>query len=217
MRYQGFNVAMHELGHNVEQVFSLHAIDHWSLHGVPNSAFTEAFAFLFQARDAEMLDLAAPPEETRRLAALHELWVTYEIAGISLVDMRTWNWLYANPDATPETLREAVRAAARGVWNEYFAPIFRVRDSELLGIYAHMVSDPLYLPDYGIGRIIAFQIARHLEGKDFGGEVERMTRLGWLTPDAWMRAAVGGPISAEAMLDAARSALGNVPVDAPAS
>ena len=58
MDYKAFNVAMHELGHNVEQVFSLDGIDNWWLAGVPNNAFTEAFAFLFQERDLEMLGLA---------------------------------------------------------------------------------------------------------------------------------------------------------------
>lgn len=214
MRYQGFNVAMHELGHNVEQVFSLHAIDHGSLRGVPNNGFTEAFAFLFQARDLEILGLPGPGEEARRLAALHELWVVTEIAGVSLVDMRTWNWLYANADATPEALREAVRREARDVWNEYFAPVFGVRDVELLAVYAHMVVDPLYLPDYAIGRVIAFQIGHRLRDGNFGDEVERMTRLGCLTPDAWMRAAVGGPISAKALIDAARESLRDAPHEA---
>jgi hypothetical protein len=214
MQYQGFNVAMHELGHNVEQVFSLHAIDHCSLRGVPNTGFTEAFAFLFQARDVEILGMPGPAEEARRLGALHELWVVYEIAGVSLVDMRTWNWLYANVDATPEALREAVRREARGVWNEYFAPIFGIRDVELLAVYAHMVADPLYLPDYAIGRVIAFQIGRRLKDGNFGDEVERMTRLGCLTPDAWMRAAVGGPISAETLIDAARESLRDAPHEA---
>src|SRR5262249_27633583 len=39
MDYKAFNVAMHELGHNVEQVFSLEGGDHWWLSGVPNNAF----------------------------------------------------------------------------------------------------------------------------------------------------------------------------------
>ncbi len=55
MNYKGFNVAMHELGHNVEQVFSLYRLDHTLLQGVPNTAFTEGFAFVFQARDLEVL------------------------------------------------------------------------------------------------------------------------------------------------------------------
>ena len=55
MDYKGFNIAIHELGHNVEQVFSMSRIDHTLLEGVPNTGFTEAFAFLFQARDLELL------------------------------------------------------------------------------------------------------------------------------------------------------------------
>jgi hypothetical protein len=42
---------------------------------------------------------------------------------------------------------------------------------------------------------------------DFGAEFERVARQGKLTPDAWMRGAVGGPISAKALLDASREAL----------
>jgi len=42
MDYKGYNIAVHELGHNVEQVFSLNAIDYWWLNGVPSNAFTEA-------------------------------------------------------------------------------------------------------------------------------------------------------------------------------
>ena len=45
MDYKGYNIAIHELGHNVEQTFSLNGIDHWWLNGVPNTAFTEALAF----------------------------------------------------------------------------------------------------------------------------------------------------------------------------
>ena len=34
-----------------------------------------------------------------------------------------------------------------------------------------------------------------------------MARQGRLTPDAWMRGAVGGPLSAQPLLEAARAAL----------
>ena len=44
MNYKGFNIAVHEMGHNVEQTFSMKDVDHWLLHGVPNTAFTEALA-----------------------------------------------------------------------------------------------------------------------------------------------------------------------------
>jgi hypothetical protein len=207
MDYMGYNVALHELGHNVEQVFSLHGIDHWWLASVPNNACTEAFAFVYQGRDLELLGLAATGPETRRDHALGTLWNTYEIGGVSLVDMRVWNWLYAHPEATPAELREATLAIAREVWNRHFAPVFEMRDVELLAIYSHMISNGLYLPDYAIGHIIAFQIAEHFAGGDFGAECERIARQGRLTPDAWMRGAVGGPVSAEALLAAAREAL----------
>jgi hypothetical protein len=207
MDYQGYNVAFHELGHNVEQVFSLHGIDHWWLSGVPNNAFTEAFAFVFQHRDLELLGLQAPGEEARRNDALATLWNTYEIAGVSLVDMRVWDWMYAHPEATPAELREAALAVARDVWNRWFAPHFGVRDSDLLAVYSHMIVYGLYLPDYAVGHIIAFQVASRLTQENFGAEVERLARQGRLTPDAWIRGAVGGPVSAEALLGAAQGAL----------
>jgi hypothetical protein len=207
MDYQGYNVAMHELGHNVEQVFSLNAIDRWPLAGVPNTACTEAFAFIFQHRDLEMLGLRAMDDAVWRKETLAVLWNTYEIAGVSLVDMGVWNWMYRHPEATPAELREAALAIARDVWNRYFAPVFGVRDSEILAIYSHMIVYGLYLPDYAIGHIIAFQIARHLREGDFGAEVERITRQGRVSPDAWVRGAVGEPLSARALLDEAREAI----------
>ncbi|HSU81177.1 MAG TPA: hypothetical protein VLR69_02105 [Thermoanaerobaculia bacterium] len=207
MNYQGYNVAMHELGHNVEQVFSLYGIDHWPLAGVPNTAATEAFAFVFQHRDLEMLGLRPFDAEARRKEALAILWNTYEIAGVSLVDMGVWNWMYRHPEAAPAELREATLAIARDAWNRYFAPVFGIRDSEILAIYSHMIVYGLYLPDYAIGHVLAFQIAQRLWEGDFAAEVERITRQGRLTPDAWIRGAVGGPISANALLDEARGAI----------
>ena len=62
MDYKGYNIAVHEMGHNVEQTFSLKNVDHWLLNGVPNTAFTEALAFVFQAKDLELLGLKAAGE-----------------------------------------------------------------------------------------------------------------------------------------------------------
>jgi oligoendopeptidase F len=126
---------------------------------------------------------------------------------VSLVDMGVWNWLYRNPEASPAELREATLAIARDAWNRYFAPVFGVRDSEILAIYSHMIVYGLYLPDYAIGHILAFQIAQRLWEGDFGAEVERITRLGKLTPDAWIRGAVGGPISSNVLLAEASGAI----------
>jgi hypothetical protein len=207
MTYKSFNIAMHELGHNVEQVFSLNGIDHWSLSGVPNTAFTEAFAFVFQSRDLELLGFPPEGEEARRNEALSALWATYEIGGVSLVDMKVWNWMYAHPQASPAELREAVVSIAREVWNRWYAPNFGERDVELLAIYSHLIQAALYLPDYAIGQIVAFQVAPRLMAGAFGEGVERMTRLGRLTPDAWMRAATGSPLSTAPLLEAARASL----------
>ncbi|MEK7316861.1 MAG: hypothetical protein AAB011_11810 [Candidatus Eisenbacteria bacterium] len=207
MDFQGYNTAMHELGHNVEQVFSLNAIDHWALNGVPNTAFTEALAFTFQGYDLFVLGLGSKGEEARRHEAIHSLWMTAEIAGVSLLDMKIWNWLYAHPRATAAETRESVLSAAREVWNRWFAPHYGVRDSEILAIYSHIVNSAMYLPDYAIGHIVAFQLGERLRQAPFGEEVERMMRLGRLTPDAWMREAVNGPVSAEPLFAAARQAL----------
>jgi hypothetical protein len=206
MNYKGFNIAVHELGHNVEQTFSLHGIDQWFLNGVPNTAFTEAFAMLFQERDMELLGLATP-NASAAPEALGTLWVTAEIAAVSLVDMKAWHWLYQHPDANPAQLRQAVLAAAREVWNRYYAPLFGQNNVEILAIYSHMITNQLYLPDYALGHIIAFQLAEKVRGPQFGAEFERMARQGRLTPGAWMEGAVGRPISAGALLAAARSAL----------
>ncbi len=210
MNYKGYNIAIHELGHNVEQVFSLNEIDHWFLNGVPNNAFTEAFAFTFQNRDLELLGLAQPGADDRHREALATLWATYEIGAVGLVDMRVWRFLYEHPDATPAQLREAALRIAREVWNRYFAPVFGVKDQEILAIYSHMIVYGLYLPDYSLGHIIAFQVASKLRSGDFGAEFERMARLGRLTPDAWMRGALGKPLSTEALLSESRAALAAV-------
>jgi hypothetical protein len=207
MDYKGYNIAVHELGHNVEQVLSLNAIDHWWLRGVPNNAFTEALAFVFQDRDLELLGLEPEGAGARHMEALDTLWSTAEIGGVSLVDMRLWRWMYANPEAGPADLRRATLRIAREVWNEYFAPVFGSRDQEILAIYSHMIAFGLYLPDYPLGHVIAFQVAGALREGNFGERFERMCRQGRLTPDAWMRGAVGEPISAAALLSAAREAL----------
>jgi hypothetical protein len=212
MDYKGFNIAVHELGHNVEQVFSLYDVDHTLLQGVPNTAFTEAIAFVFQARDLEVLGLEPPSAEAKRLLALNDLWMTYEIAGVAIVDLEMWRWMYAHPRATAAELRQATLRIARETWNRWYAPVFGVRDVPLLAIYSHMVNNLLYIPDYPLGHLIAAQIEEHLgKAGDLGGEVERMTRIGAVAPDVWMKQATGSPVSAAPLLRAAEAAL-----DAPA-
>ncbi len=208
MDYKGYNIAVHEMGHNVEQVFSLTTIDHTLLQGVPNTAFTEALAFVFQARDLDLLGLTPPDETERSLLVLDKFWQTREIAGVALVDMAAWHWLYEHPDATPAQFREAVVGIAGEIWNRYYAPIFKPRDVTLLAIYSHMVSSGLYTPDYPLGHLIAFQVEEHFRKQSgaMGADFERICQQGSITPDAWMRGAVGAPLSAEPLLAAATTA-----------
>ncbi len=208
MNYKGYNIALHEMGHNVEQTISLNDIDHTLLQGVPNTAFTEAIAFVFQARDLQVLGLAAPSAQDRGMEALNDFWATYEIAGVGLVDMAAWHWMYEHPNATPAELKAAVIAAAREVWNRYYAPVFGVRDVTLLAVYSHMINNFLYLPDYPLGHLIAAQIeGRVRESGSVGVEIERMARLGSITPDVWMKQATGAPVGPDALLREAERAL----------
>ena len=207
MDYKGYNIAIHEFGHNVEQTISLQDVDHYMLNGVPNTAFTEALAFIFQKQDLKLLGLDQPDPLYRQKEVLDDCWSAYEIMGVSLVDMRTWEWMYDNPGATPAQLREAVIRIAHEVWNQYYAPVFGMEDEPVLAIYSHMISNPLYLPNYAIGSLIQFQIEQYLKEKDFAEEVQRIFSLGRLTPQEWMRQAVGTGISAEPMLAAAREAV----------
>ena len=208
MDYKGFNIAVHEMGHNVEQVFSLKHIDYYTLQGVPNTAFTEALAFVFQAKDLELLGLALPTAESRALQTLNDFWGTYEIAGVALVDMGVWHWMYDHPNATPEELKNAAVQISKDVWNRYYASVFGKKDVVLLGVYAHMVNNFLYLPNYPIGHLIAHQIEEQIEkAGNLGAEFERMSVYGSLPPDQWMKNATGQPVGASALLHATEKAL----------
>ncbi|MDX1583009.1 MAG: hypothetical protein R3338_05340, partial [Thermoanaerobaculia bacterium] len=208
MDYKGYNIAVHELGHNVEQVLSMNKIDHTLLQGVPNTAFTEALAFVFQDRDLELLGLETPNEKSEAMKVLDDFWGTYEIAGVALVDMGVWHYMYDHPEATPQELRDATVEIARDVWNEYFAPVFGIEDVVLLGIYSHMIDSMLYIPDYPLGHLISFQIKQQMEeAGEVGPEFARMVTIGDLTPDLWMTEATGKPVGPDALLGAAEEAL----------
>lgn len=202
MDYKGYNIAVHEFGHNVEQTLSLYNVDHYMLNGVPNTAFTEALAFIFQKRDLKLLGY---PQQVDDNTTLDIFWGAYEIMGVSLVDMYTWRWLYENPEATAEHLRDAVLSIARDVWNKYYEPILGTHDSPILAIYSHMVNSPMYLPNYPFGHIIEFQLEEHLAGmsdREFASEIKRIFTIGTLTPHFWMEEAVGSKVSTDPLIKA---------------
>lgn len=83
MDYKGYNIAVHEFGHNVEQTVTMNDVDYYMLQGVPNTAFTEAVAFLFQNRDLELLGLSNADPDKEYMMALDNFWSCYEIMGVS--------------------------------------------------------------------------------------------------------------------------------------
>src|SRR6056297_1257673 len=196
MNYKGYNIAIHELGHNVEQVISLYHVDNYLLSGVPNTAFSEAFAFIFQKDDLRILDKTEKLNEN----ILKKLWTLYEIIGVALTEIKIWEWMYDNPDTTVEKLKTAAVQISKDVWNEYYAKNFGVVSSPILGIYSHMINYPLYLVNYPLGHIIESMIADYIENKSFGKEMLRMCEIGNLTPTAWMKEAVDKDISVEPLL-----------------
>jgi hypothetical protein len=129
--------------------------------------------------------------------------------------MKVWKWLYENPNATKEQLKEMVVKTAVEVWNQYYAPVFGVKDTPILAIYSHMIDNPLYLSNYPVGHLIDFQLDQFLKGKNFADESMRIYATGRLIPQLWMKNAVGSEISIKPLLDATDNALKTLPVVTP--
>ena len=209
MDYKGYNIAVHEFGHCVEQVLDMYQIDHYMLSGVPNTAYTEASAFLWQQRDLQLManrSGSGAVKEANGDEVLDQFWSMYEIMGVSLVDMQMWQWIYSHPKATAKELCEATVEIAKQVWNQYYEPVLGEHDCVLLAVYSHMVNAPMYLPNYPLGHIVQYQLEEHLAKyttkQEFATEYARIYRLGRLTPKEWMIQAVGAPPSVEPVLRA---------------
>jgi hypothetical protein len=201
MDYKGYEIAVHEFGHNVEQTISLYDVDNYMMSGVPNTAITEALAFVFQSRNLILLDMKDNAPDKDKMETLNAAWSLMEIMGVGMVEMKAWKWLYENPDATPSQLKESMIKFAVDTWNKYFAPVIGIKDSPILAIYSHMVEVPLYLPNYSYGHIVQFQLEEFLKGKKLADEIDRIFKQGRLTPQQWMMGAVGAKISAQPILN----------------
>ena len=210
MDYKGYNIAVHEFGHCVEEVLDMYFIDYYMLSGVPNTAYTEASAFLWQHRDLQLMANDQRPT-TNDESVLDQFWSMYEIMGVSLVDMSMWQWIYAHPKATPKQLCEATQQIAKDIWNQYYEPVLGEHDCILLAIYSHMVNAPMYLPNYPLGHIVQYQLEEHLAQcktqAEFANEYARIYRLGRLTPKEWMIRAVGQAPSIDPILHAVKRTL----------
>jgi len=207
MDYKGYNIAVHEFGHNTEETITLNDVDYWMLSGVPNTAFTEAVAFMFQKRDLELLGFSNKNTDADKNLALDDFWSCYEIMGVALLDIATWEWMYAHPNASAQELKEAVLLKSREIWNTYYAGVLGGKDETLLAIYSHMIDAPLYLSNYPIGYLISFQVEGKMKGQSMADEIQRMYTQGRIIPQLWMNNSVGGDISAEPLLQAVREAL----------
>ena len=71
-----------------------------------------------------------------------------------------------------------------------------------------MIDSFLYLPDYSMGHMIAYQIEERMKkAGNTGPEFERMAIMGDVTPDLWMEHATGKPVGPEPLLAATEKAL----------
>ena len=210
--WDGFDTAMHELGHNLEQLYSTFHAPRPALRNVPNTACTEAFAFLYQSLAKRVLGIedAADAQRSADLDAIATMLAACQIAGPSLLELRMWRWIYANPAATAEELRDATLAIARDLWARFYERDFGSDPYCILAAYQHMVGHPLYLADYTLGHVISHQVRSHLRGKDLATETRRICSIGRLTPDLWMRRAVGQGISITPLADDCAAALRHV-------
>ncbi|MFH0841575.1 MAG: hypothetical protein V1903_03030, partial [Bacteroidota bacterium] len=202
MDYKGYNIAVHEFGHTVEQTITLYDVDNYMMSGVPNTAFTEAIAYVFQDRDLMLLGMKDENPDKEKMEILDAAWSLMEIMGVGMVEMMNWKWLYENPEATASQFKEAVIKNSLDTWNKYFAPVIGVNDSPLLAVYSHTVNDPLYLPNYSYGHVIQFQVEEYLKDKNLTTEIDRILKQGRLTPQQWMIGAVGSKISTQPLLKA---------------
>ena len=207
MDYKGYNIGTHEFGHNVEQTITLHDVPNYMLTGVPNTAFTEALAFVFQKKDLELFGIPNTNDQINQLTTLDIFWGCYEIMGVSLVDMRVWKWLYENPNATKEQLKDKTIEIAKDVWNTYFYPVFGTKDEPILAIYSHMINTPLYLSAYPLGHLIEFQLESDFHSKNIGLETLKIFSNGRLTPQIWLKKGLGTTLSVEPILQATSEAV----------
>jgi hypothetical protein len=176
---------------------------------MPNSGFSEAFAFLFENRRLELLGQKSGRLDKHSLV-LKLFWETFEIAGVALLDIYIWRWMYKHQDAKPEEINIAIRSLAKAIWNKYFAPVMGMRNEYILAIYSHIINYALYLPNYPIGHIVAFQVLDYCGRRNWPEEMERMCKIGCVSPNMWAKEAVGEPLSLVSMIKMTKVALKKV-------
>jgi hypothetical protein len=193
-----FGVFMHELGHCTEQVLTSYEMDYKALWGVPNTAFTEGFAFTFQ--DQADFILGRKVSVDADVTVMQRFWEVFEITGPALTEIRLFHWLYEHPEATAADMHAAIRRIGDKIWAEFYARIFGAEGYGLMAVYSHILWCSFYLADYSMGYVIAYQVRKFLATRKFAPEMERLCALGAIYPESWMKAAVGQAISAGPLL-----------------
>jgi hypothetical protein len=207
--YKGYRVAMHELGHVVCGVYSTLDADNFLLAGVPTGGITEGFAEVLAYRNIEGLGLFPYSEqEKKHLLALATYWYLYEMGGNALTEIRTWEWMYNNPDATVNELKNAILGISAGIWNSYFSENFGgTRDCSILSVYNHFISGDLYLFNYFIGGIVSYQLADAFERDELAPGLKESCLEGVTLPELWMQKAVGSGFSLTPLFNGVSSAV----------
>lgn len=204
--YKGFRIAMHEVGHATEMLYTSKGVDYAILEGVPTAGITEGVAEYFAYRNMEALGLEdGASEEEKHLQALANLWYLVDMGGQALTEIKMWRWMYDNPDANPAEVKEAMLDLSGKVWNDYFAPVFGVEDQHILSIYNHMITGSYYLFNYFIGNVVMFQLYDDFTSAEVG--LANACAEGRTLPDLWMQRAVGQDISIDPLLTAADDAI----------
>jgi hypothetical protein len=207
--YKAYRVAMHELGHAVCMVYTADECDPFILADVPSGGITEGFAEFMAYKNIEGLGLKpADPAGKDHLLALASLWYLVDMGGQALTDIETWKWIYAHPKASATEVQQAVLKITADIWNQYFASVFGgIRDQHILSIYNHYITGSLYLFNYFIGNVVAFQLHDACKSGDMAGILKNACREGNTLPEIWMEKAVGRPVSIEPLMEASRKAI----------
>jgi len=207
MDYKEYSRAMYGLGNAVGNAISRSDSDNFMLKGIPTPAFNAALACVFQKRSCQSLGKSKLTSDEESFATLDAFWNCYASAGAALLEIKIWQWYYRNPSANEAQLNLAVRNLAVEIWNQYYSPVFKIKNSPILAIYPNMIAEPLSLSTNAIGLLVGFQMDQYLNGKNFSEEVIRMFSQGRVTPALWMRRGIQQGISVNSLLGATSDAL----------
>ena len=87
----------HEMGHNVEQTFTLNDVDHIFAERRTQHRFYGSIGFRVSGARSGTSRPSGARRQSEAEKDLNNFWATFEIAGVALVDMAVWHWMYDHP------------------------------------------------------------------------------------------------------------------------